>query len=846
MTPISDRRTRKIRPSAEPLESRAYLTVVSFAAPVNLATASQSLSPVAVALADFNGDNKAELVLADSADNIDVLPGNGDGTFGTATLIPVIGSPVSLATGKFDTTGNLDIITGTNGSPGNISIIPGNGDGTFAAANNTAALNNNSEIAVGDFNNDGNADVITISNDPSATNNAMVLIGNGSDGAFVQSPFSLPFGSVSAVALGDFNGDGNLDVVVANQLNNSVSVLMGNGDGTFQPAQTYPTGPSPTSIIAGDFTGKALANGKPQLDIITADSTGGGISYLANNGDGTFAALVNTAITESATGGGPTIITGGDFNDDGKADVLALLSAGSSADAAILLGNGDGTFTPDATITTGGNARTGIAAGDLNANVGADVVLIDPTQITSLLSNVSATTLASTTTLTDPDSTFTVNTAATFTATVTDPTLAGTPTGSVNFDVNGVLSGTESLVNGSATFTTQFATTGSDSIVAVYSGDSSYSSSASSAFSITVNPVVVQTAILQPATVRNTLSPNVVSGVAARGVNVVNITNQSASLVKGFVTTNIFASSNGLGDGQSILVGSVKRQLSIKAGATVAVSVPVKLPTTLPAGSYMLVPQTVDPSANTSAAATGPMLTIAAPFISLVDSFAKLSIPATVVSGVKTPAFAQLRIVNNGNVPSSGLTPISILASPDGTAASGTVIKNFSLHLTIRAGRSALVRLALPLFPGVPDIVNSIVAQVTDPTGGISSITSSTTINLAAPVIDLSSPQLIVPATGTVGRPISVTLSITNNGNVFAKGTLQIAFTDTSDALPTVSVKINLKPGGTQRLKLRVPIPAGSQPGSQTLTANLDPMNTFEESDLTNNTVSSVVPIQLK
>jgi hypothetical protein len=399
---VNERSNRIIRPHRvrfaaagviESLEARAYLSGVVLGAPVNLATASAGIAPVFANLADFNGDNKADLFVANSTDSVSVLTGNGDGSFAAPVTIPVTNMPLPLATGQFTGSGNLDIIAGTSsvpgsGLPGDISVILGNGNGTFAAANNVPALDNNQAIAVGDFNNDGNQDVITVSNSATPSNNAEVLFGNGQGGLTAFAPFSLPFGGVSTVAVGDFNGDGNLDFVVANQLNSSASVFLGNGNGTFQAPVTYKTGPSPTSLVVADFTGQTLTNGMPKLGIVTADSTGGEVSFLGNNGDGTFAAAVNSPVAGSGPGGGPLKVRLANFtttNSTTEQDLVVLLSPNSSADATVLLGNGDGTFRLGTTIATNGDTRNAIAAGNINTDNLTDVVLTNSKQVTSLL-----------------------------------------------------------------------------------------------------------------------------------------------------------------------------------------------------------------------------------------------------------------------------------------------------------------------------------------------------------------------------------------------------------------------------------------------------------------------------
>ena len=205
-------------------------------------------------------------------------------------------------------------------------------------------------------------------------------------------PFSLPFGSVSTVAVGDFNGDGHLDFAVANQLNSSVSVFLGNGDATFKSPVTYKTGPSPTSMVVADFTGQTLADGiTPKLGIVTANSTGGkqnGISFLPNNGDGTFGAAVNSPVPDAGTGGGPLKVRLANFaatNGTTEQDLVVLLSPNSSADADVLLGNGNGTFRSGTSVVTNGGTRNAIAAGDINNDGLTDVVLTNSTAVTALL-----------------------------------------------------------------------------------------------------------------------------------------------------------------------------------------------------------------------------------------------------------------------------------------------------------------------------------------------------------------------------------------------------------------------------------------------------------------------------
>src|SRR6516164_340033 len=120
-----------------------------------------------------------------------------------------------------------------------------------------------------------------------------------------------------SVAVGDFNGDGKPDLAVVNSYSNNVSVLLGNGDGTFQPAVSYGTGSGtgPAFVAVGDF------NHDGKLDLAVANSNSSNVSVLLGNGDGTFQTAVNYDV-----GGAPTSIAVGDFNHDGKLDLAVANS----------------------------------------------------------------------------------------------------------------------------------------------------------------------------------------------------------------------------------------------------------------------------------------------------------------------------------------------------------------------------------------------------------------------------------------------------------------------------------------------------------------------------------------
>ena len=312
--------------------------------------------PYDIALGDFDNDGKPDIVVSEQAglDMVEVLLGNGDGTFSTAVPYSAGHNTFYCTVGDFNGDGNLDIAV-SNHSDNTISIFLGNGDGTFRSQLVSAAGLTPAEMAVGDFNKDGKLDIVVM-NDEETT--FSILHGNG-DGTF-QSPVAYasgtnpayPDGSSSNFAVGDFNHDGNLDLAISNSSNNTVSIVLGNGDGTFRAPVTYSVGTWPMQIATADF------NGDGNLDIAVANATSPGtVSVLLGHGDGTFQSPV-TDPSEAYSGA----VVVGDFNGDGKLDL--------AVDGAILYGNGDGTFRAPTAVSTGGV----FAAADLNGDGRLDLV----------------------------------------------------------------------------------------------------------------------------------------------------------------------------------------------------------------------------------------------------------------------------------------------------------------------------------------------------------------------------------------------------------------------------------------------------------------------------------------
>ena len=394
--------------AAEEISPAAPSGAHLFKLPVMYATG--GYSPYAVAIADVNEDGRPDVIAANqemygTESSVSVLLGNGDGTFQTGTVFDSGGvSAYSVAVADLNHDGHLDLLvangcaSGTNCSAeGVLAVLLGNGNGTFQAAKTYDTGGSDvyhAIVMLADLNGDGNLDAVIAHGCGGITctdGTLSVLLGDGTGAFGAATSYASGGAGASSVAIADMNGDHKLDLLTANwcasvcststPTEGSVGVLLGNGDGTFQPAVAYPSGGNGTrSIAAADM------NGDGKIDVLTASCgpaacapgfPGGTAAVLLGNGNGTLqSALANDA------GDSPDAILASDLNGDGKPDLVVgnwgtVDGASNKGSITVLMGSGNGSFQKTRTLLAGGNEVPSIAVADLNGDGHPDVVTAD-------------------------------------------------------------------------------------------------------------------------------------------------------------------------------------------------------------------------------------------------------------------------------------------------------------------------------------------------------------------------------------------------------------------------------------------------------------------------------------
>jgi len=349
-------------------------------------------------LADLDGDGRMDIVagaygnaaiLTGSDETSAVFFGRGGGTFwgapatGVAGVATVDNFGLAVATADFNGDGIPDL---AYSDFGRISILLGSSTGFFTAAfqyqEASPLVGLPLAMLAADFTGDGKPDLAVVLQPSVNIPNYVALFPGKGDGT-LQAPIAiaLPVGlSAASLAAGDFNGDGRLDLAaVVNTQNggaaDQVLIFLGDGDGSFRAFGSYNAGPVAFAIVAVDLNG----DGKPDLAITnegTVAQSNGTVSILLGKGDGTFSPAPAVPISGGA-GIGPYSITTADFNGDGKPDLAVTLSNDTTygGGLAVLLGRGDGTFQPPVVYPV---SSAGVTAGDFNGDGIPDLVVSIP------------------------------------------------------------------------------------------------------------------------------------------------------------------------------------------------------------------------------------------------------------------------------------------------------------------------------------------------------------------------------------------------------------------------------------------------------------------------------------
>ena len=489
-------------PSNNPAEvsNAFYLPITPSASTVGITrTQSQALSGAQIAMAsgDFNRDGNPDIAVVSQNPNVvSIFLGNFGGGLNAGASYPVGNTPSGIVAADFNGDGLLDLAI-TNAQDNTITILLGNGDGTFQQGTTVSDPGTYpTKIVAADLNGDGHIDLAVLNlcgpipiacapqAGPTGPGAMLVLLGNG-DGTFSASPSSARTGqdsSISAIATADLNGDGAVDLLVANQFDNSVTLLMGNGDGTFTPTQSpVLTGHGPSAIVVGDF------NGDGKLDFAVPNFYDGTVSVFLNQNCAGLPAVV-CSFTQSAqvltVGTYPDAIAAADLNADGFVD-LVVANYGAN-DVNVLLGDGTGNFSggpqPGSLVFNTDPQSFALTLADFSGDGRLDILTLNGAPSFSLLTQTAVPQVVLS--LSNPFPVY--GQGMTYTAQV-NPSFGAQPTGTVTFFDGSTSLGTATLSGYQANLFASTPNVGTHQITATYNGDANFLATSSAAVTETVS-----------------------------------------------------------------------------------------------------------------------------------------------------------------------------------------------------------------------------------------------------------------------------------------------------------------------------------------------------------------------